>query len=122
MLKPLIIVFMIIGIGAESFQTNLIELYYRLNTAAITQEYCVNKNKPQMHCNGQCHLAKELKKATQPATNSNKSFKTIDLFAYQHYPLHINHAFYTATSYFLYAATLNKGVTVPLFHPPAMRA
>jgi hypothetical protein len=37
-----------------------------------------------MHCYGQCHLAKQVKKATQPESSNSsnsKSFKLIDLFA-----------------------------------------
>jgi hypothetical protein len=36
---------------------------YQLNKARITQLYCVNKARPQLHCNGKCHLAKQLRKA-----------------------------------------------------------
>jgi hypothetical protein len=36
---------------------------YQLNKARITAQYCVNKARPQMHCNGKCHLAKQLRKA-----------------------------------------------------------
>jgi hypothetical protein len=34
--------------------------YYRLNIAYITEKFCENKDKPQLQCNGKCHLAKEL--------------------------------------------------------------
>lgn len=36
--------------------------WYQLNKQYIAKTYCVNKAKPQMHCNGQCHLQKQLKK------------------------------------------------------------
>jgi hypothetical protein len=36
---------------------------YQLNKARITELYCVNKAKPMLHCNGKCHLAKQLRKA-----------------------------------------------------------
>ena len=39
------------------------QLKYELNKAEITQKYCENKNRPELHCNGQCYLAKQLKKA-----------------------------------------------------------
>lgn len=35
---------------------------YQLNQARITAQYCVNKARPQLHCNGKCHLAKQLRK------------------------------------------------------------
>jgi hypothetical protein len=36
---------------------------YQLNEAQITARFCVNKARPQLHCNGKCHLAKQLRKA-----------------------------------------------------------
>jgi hypothetical protein len=36
---------------------------YQLNKARITAQFCVNKAKPQLNCNGKCHLAKQLRKA-----------------------------------------------------------
>ncbi|WP_302718289.1 hypothetical protein [Hymenobacter sp. BT770] len=36
---------------------------YQLNKARITELYCVNKARPELHCNGKCHLAKQLRKA-----------------------------------------------------------
>lgn len=37
---------------------------YLLNTQYITQTYCINKNKPQLHCNGKCHLKSQLSKTS----------------------------------------------------------
>jgi len=34
---------------------------YKANVKEITANFCVNKSKPMMHCNGTCHLKKELK-------------------------------------------------------------
>jgi len=39
------------------------QVHYELNKADITARYCENKNRPELHCNGQCYLAKQLKKA-----------------------------------------------------------
>lgn len=39
------------------------QVHYELNKAEITARYCENKNRPELHCNGQCYLAKQLKKA-----------------------------------------------------------
>ena len=36
---------------------------YQLNKKYIAEVLCVNKDKPEMHCNGKCHLKKQLKKA-----------------------------------------------------------
>lgn len=40
-------------------------LDYVINYDYITKVLCVNKAKPAMHCNGKCHLMKELAKAAE---------------------------------------------------------
>ena len=40
-------------------------LEYAVNYNYIAKELCVNKALPQMHCNGKCHLMKELAKAAE---------------------------------------------------------
>ena len=32
---------------------------------------CVNKDKPKMHCNGKCHLKKEIKETEKNSDNPN---------------------------------------------------
>jgi len=49
----------------QSFNQTMLVVNYELQQARITAEFCVNKQKPALHCNGKCHLAKELKKAEQ---------------------------------------------------------
>jgi hypothetical protein len=38
---------------------------YQLNKAEITRLYCINRDKPAMHCEGKCHLQAQLEKAQQ---------------------------------------------------------
>ena len=38
---------------------------YIVNYEYISKVLCVNKAKPKMHCNGKCHLMKELAKASE---------------------------------------------------------
>ena len=40
-------------------------LDYAVNYDYISKVLCVNKDKPMMHCNGKCHLMKELAKASE---------------------------------------------------------
>lgn len=40
-------------------------LDYIINYDYIAKELCENKAKPEMHCNGKCHLMKELAKAAE---------------------------------------------------------
>lgn len=36
--------------------------YFKMNQEEIAKAHCVNKGKPELECNGQCHLKKELEK------------------------------------------------------------
>lgn len=38
---------------------------YAVNYEYISKVLCINKEKPAMHCNGKCHLMKELAKASE---------------------------------------------------------
>lgn len=54
-------------------------LEYVLNYDYIVKELCENKAKPEMKCNGKCHLVKELAKASEndtPASQDKKSSQT----------------------------------------------
>ena len=38
---------------------------FELNQGYIAAELCVNRDKPQLHCNGKCYLMRKLKQAEQ---------------------------------------------------------
>lgn len=49
---------------------------YIINYDYISKVLCENKDKPQMHCNGKCHLMKEMAKASEqekPISPNKKS-------------------------------------------------
>jgi hypothetical protein len=45
-------------------------LEYTINKDFIAKVLCINKDKPELKCNGKCHLTKQLKKASD--TNEKK--------------------------------------------------
>lgn len=52
-----------------NFKSILIINYF-LNTAEITELFCINKEKPQLECNGKCHLAKQFVETEKNETES----------------------------------------------------
>jgi hypothetical protein len=38
---------------------SIITINYLINISEITELFCVNKEKPQLQCNGKCHLANQ---------------------------------------------------------------
>lgn len=55
---------MITVLGAN-FSNSLIYAGFDLNQKYIAEQLCVNKDKPEMHCNGKCYLAKKIKQAEE---------------------------------------------------------
>jgi hypothetical protein len=52
--------------------------YYGLNINSIIDKYCVNKDKPALHCDGKCFLAQQLNQASDSDdTNSDKFLHVI---------------------------------------------
>ena len=62
-------------------------LDYIINYQHISQDLCVNKDKPEMHCNGKCHLKKEIKKVLGEENPEQKktTLPTLKLKEYTNY-------------------------------------
>ena len=57
-------------------------LSYVVNYEHISKELCENKEKPELECNGKCHLKTELAKASSeniPASQESKKTVTLEL-------------------------------------------
>ena len=54
----------------QTFSRELLVADFYANRAAITQQYCVNKARPMLHCDGQCYFAKQLKKQEERQSKS----------------------------------------------------
>lgn len=57
---------------------------YYVNKEYIAEVLCVNKDKPDMHCEGNCFLGKQLEKENNeqsPVNTSHKSVNEIQLFS-----------------------------------------
>jgi len=59
-MKSLGISLLIVGFLVQTMSSSLILLNYEVNTAYIIEKFCENKDKPKLHCNGKCHLAKQI--------------------------------------------------------------
>mgnify|MGYP000252023026 CR=1 FL=1 len=58
-------------LSVNMFSVGILQLTYEANKTYFTQNFCVNKAKPKLKCNGKCHLNKTLKKAEQAKGNEN---------------------------------------------------
>lgn len=60
MRKQLITVFLMMIWCCQLSGRYMVMFEFYLNQAYVAQNLCVNKDKPQLHCNGKCHLRKQL--------------------------------------------------------------
>jgi len=61
----------------SSMSRGVVVADYLLNKDYIAKVLCVNRDKPEMKCNGKCHLAKQLKKQDVAEGQTEKSGKTV---------------------------------------------
>lgn len=103
--------------------------YYELNIDYITEKFCENKAKPQLQCNGKCHLAKELSVVALDVTADSgnewnlisacksftplffKNHKPVSLGSQVSFSAHKKHFFYYNNNY-----CFNKEIS--LLRPP----
>lgn len=69
------ILILLLAVLAQTFRSAEVIFSYHLNKSYITENFCVNKANPEMHCNGKCHLKKELKESEQNEEKNPVSVK-----------------------------------------------
>lgn len=95
---------------------------YFLNQGYIKEVLCINKNKPQLQCNGKCYLTKQLKK--QQETPANKVLE----IAMEKYPIgfvellklqeNTTEIALSEKQSFFYNNTYRSTYLTAIFHPP----
>ena len=59
-MKGLLSIVILLAFVIVSLGNSMIVVHYEINKKEITEKYCVNKDKPQLHCCGKCLLKKKL--------------------------------------------------------------
>lgn len=96
---------------------------YALNKAYIARTLCVNKSKPSMHCNGKCHLRKQLQKEENGDEQTpNRSYQKFQEVFFEPYtPVALNNTVQDKVE----APTGNTTLYISryissIFHPPGV--
>jgi hypothetical protein len=119
-MKPLIVIVALLTL----LKPVLPVVDYVWNYDYIVNQLCENKAKPQLHCNGTCHLKKELAKANENESAAKDQLikQSFELIFFQE----------TAPQWFPFLETpvfvMNSHYTIhycytplhPVFHPPAV--
>ena len=110
----------------QSFGRELLVLHFALNQAALTQQYCLNKARPRLHCNGKCYLARQLRRAENgpaKAPAGSQAKVKFEVLAPARFwltpPAEASPA--AARRYAALAAPAHLATPLPgIFHPPAL--
>lgn len=91
---------------------------YAINKDYISKVLCENKDKPKMHCNGKCHLKKQLAKEEKKEQSPVKEKKEIQLF-YETNPLmSISAPINRDEQISSYSFPITDKHQISVFHPP----
>lgn len=93
---------------------------FEMNRGYIATELCINRNKPELHCNGRCYLMRKLKQAQDKEQKQEHQFQKIQL----QQPVVNQH--FTFKQYAIAAVHLRVPLTTgmpvskvnAIFHPP----
>lgn len=118
--KGILSLFLLFSFLIVSMSNSIILVNYEINKKEITSKYCINKDRPQMHCCGKCLLKKKL--AEQEAHQNFPAFPDIkadiqlfcsESFDFVNFPENCNHNITLAN---LCLHSQFEGTSV--FHPP----
>ena len=74
-MKRLFLISALTGILLQTFFSSMILTHYMMNKEFIAKNLCENRNKPMMHCNGKCHLRKQLEEQQKKDSAPLQSLK-----------------------------------------------
>lgn len=60
MLKKLFCILLFLALSFRPVYHLSYIMYYECNIDYIVEKYCINKEEPEIQCNGKCHLAKKI--------------------------------------------------------------
>jgi hypothetical protein len=121
-LKKIIPLFLLVGVLLQTFSTLIIIADYQLNKDFIAKNLCENRDKPQMHCNGKCHLMKQIEKdQKRDSTPVNNKIKfqaqffseSTSVFTYSDPSINLNQVF-------AYIPVSSVEHLRSIFHPPCI--
>ena len=122
MLKQVTAYLLIVSLVSANFSRLFVYAGFELNKEYIAAKLCVNRDKPQMHCNGKCYFMKKIKQAEQKENADSRQAQK-NLF---------QEAFYQQPNQFIFHTVLlsvtpipNQRVHLPeqvssIFQPPRL--
>ncbi len=117
-MKYFLAIITLIAMMAQTFHMGIIEADFFINQEKITEELCVNKDKPEVQCAGHCQLKKELDKNNK--SHSQEKISELNVFIGES-PICIEKPFLDRAllSYNLTDKFTAQDFLRDIFHPPS---
>lgn len=119
-MRRLFAVFILSVFVLFTFSQMLIVANYVVNMDYIAEYLCENQDKPEMECNGKCHLKKELQKDEERKSSENRTQYEVMLVMNWDAPLSLEAYFpeERQENIFGYKSIISDGASGGIFHPP----
>lgn len=121
-MKRLLTILLFTVLLVQTCSKLVIFVNYEINKKYITEKYCVNKSHPKEHCDGMCHMIKQLEKEDKqentPVKTQNEKYEIILFSSVEEDPLFKVYI----TGDHAYSILQLIKITSPvsaIFHPPA---
>lgn len=72
MLKRFLCLFIVMLMGISTFTRLFYFAGYEINKDYIAKVLCINKNKPELHCNGKCFLSKKIEEVEKKQQSAER--------------------------------------------------
>lgn len=69
-MKKISVILLLLSFAARPVYQMGYFAYFELNLDYIIKTYCINEDKPELNCNGKCHLVEQLAMGTQDHNHS----------------------------------------------------
>jgi hypothetical protein len=106
----------------QSFSKVFILIDYQANKEYIMEFLCINRDKPELGCEGKCHLSKQLKAQDEADKQTNKqnqkSEVQVQLFCQSLFSLQVCWLASVEKSLLSYTAGHPTQAAYGIFHPP----
>lgn len=73
MLKKTIAITLLVALISSNFSRFFVYAGFELNQKYIAENFCVNKSRPWMHCNGHCYFMRKIKQAQENEKKQQRS-------------------------------------------------
>ncbi|SFZ92315.1 hypothetical protein SAMN05428642_102652 [Flaviramulus basaltis] len=74
----------------NSLRVSLNYAYYEIDTKGFIEKLCENKDKPELQCNGKCHLKKVTESSSKESKEPNRLIDFKEILLYTEKPFEYN--------------------------------